>query len=184
MLERITAFAAQVHQGQKDMAGVDYMQHLFAVRTLAGGSIQTQAAALLHDVLEDGADMGEFYRFCMTLDGLDGKTLFESVCLLSKNALYTQNGWILGESLSNDDYYWRMINAQDSEAGQTSITVKIADLTHNRDLSRLYGKKGYRSYTGDEKGFSQWVLENRKSLARRYKEYGRRLAQLKGAGNE
>lgn len=58
LVARADAIAAREHQGQVDKAGAPYIDLLrrIAQRVAeAGGSVEQQAAALLHDVLDDSA---------------------------------------------------------------------------------------------------------------------------------
>ena len=56
-LDRVLQFATQAHAGQKrKYTGDDYIVHPVAVAQIVrdfGGSVDQQAAALLHDVVED-----------------------------------------------------------------------------------------------------------------------------------
>jgi (p)ppGpp synthase/HD superfamily hydrolase len=56
LLERADRIATRAHRGQSDKAGAPYIGHpLRVARRVAdrGGAVEHQAAALLHDVLED-----------------------------------------------------------------------------------------------------------------------------------
>jgi hypothetical protein len=110
--EKALKLATAAHEGQVDKGGHPYIEHLLAVERLVSSPKQ-RVVALLHDVVEDTE---------VTLDDLKvfGQQVVKAVDAITKRP---------GESL--DDYLVRV------EANPLARTVKIADLTHNSDLSRI-----------------------------------------------
>jgi (p)ppGpp synthase/HD superfamily hydrolase len=107
--------AERAHAGRTYKAGRPYMEHVLAV--VAGVETdEEKIVAALHDVLEDCPDW--------TPERLIGEgipaDLVSSVLVLTKRS---------GESYS--DFVERV------KADPIARRVKIADLTHNMDLSRL-----------------------------------------------
>lgn len=106
--------AKKAHEGQVDKAGVDYIKHPLAVAAKVD-AIHEKCVALLHDVIEDtdvtAQDLIEA--------GLP-ESVVEAVVAITK---------VEGESY--DDYLSRV------KANDLARVVKIADLRHNSDLSRL-----------------------------------------------
>lgn len=106
--------AKEAHSDQYDKAGVDYIQHPLYVASLVS-SEKEKAVALLHDVIEDSSVTKED----LLLSGIDMEVV-EAVSILTKN--------------SNDSYQSYLERVKGNELART---VKLADLTHNSDLSRL-----------------------------------------------
>lgn len=106
--------ATKAHAGQKDKAGVDYINHPAAVASLVE-TRELKTIAWLHDVIEDTEltaqnllDAGipaELVEVVEILTRKDGESYLEFIERVSKNRMAT--------------------------------VVKIADLTHNSDLSRI-----------------------------------------------
>ena len=113
-LEDAVALAALAHRGQKDKAGRPYILHPLRVM-LACGDVETMAAAVLHDVVEDTS---------LTLDDLALKgfsdEILDTVDRLSRRRGETYEEFIerLGPS-------------------PMARRVKLADLDDNLDASRL-----------------------------------------------
>ena len=106
--------AAAAHKGQVDKAGEDYIKHPIAVAERLDTEDE-QTAALLHDIVEDTP---------VTLEdlanaGFSGRVLHAVCCLTHK----------YGET--REAYISRI--AEDPLA----VRVKLADLAHNSDLSRM-----------------------------------------------
>lgn len=105
------AYAA--HHGQLDKAGVPYIFHPYHLAEQMPDEI-TVCVALLHDVLEDTS---------VTLEELEAMfppTITEAVSLLTRKP---------------DMDYWDYIRAL--RYHPVARTVKLADLSHNGDASRL-----------------------------------------------
>ena len=112
---RAELFAKSVHANQVDKAGKPYIRHLQAVvHNLIEPTEEMIAVAWLHDSVEDTES---------TFDDLTryfGKTVSEAVDAVTKRK---------GESYP--EYLNRV------KANHIARLVKIADLSHNMDLSRL-----------------------------------------------
>lgn len=115
LLELALEIAEQAHAGQVDKAGKDYIQHPIYVSSLVE-SPEAKAVALLHDVLEDS----DYTAEALLEAGVPYK-IVEAVEILTKQP---------GESY--DDYLCRVMD------NELARVVKIADLTHNSDLTRLH----------------------------------------------
>lgn len=108
-------FAELIHANQFDKAGQPYVNHLaFVVGLLANENDDVIATAWLHDSVEDTE---------VSLN--DISELFGSVIADSVNAITKRQGE------SYQDYLSRV------KSNDIARKVKIADLTHNMDLSRL-----------------------------------------------
>ncbi len=105
--------AKEAHKGQVDKAGVDYIQHPLTVSSFVDGD-KEKICALLHDVMEDT----EFPEIALRI--LFGDEIVNTLLLLTHRD---------GESY--DEYIERISESK------LATRVKIADLTHNSDLSRL-----------------------------------------------
>ena len=105
--------AYEAHKFKYDLAGNDYISHPIAVCKMVK-SKKEKIVALLHDVLEDSdytrADLEKYF----TSDVCD-----------AVDALTREKG----------ENYFKYINALKGNA--LAKTVKIADLKHNMDVSRL-----------------------------------------------
>lgn len=113
-LEIAIQIAEKAHKGQKDRGGNDYIEHC---RTVASSveSIEEKIVAYLHDVIED-TDVTEGV---LLSEGISDY-LVEAVVALTKK-----------EGQSEDDYY------ESVAKNSLAVKVKLADLSHNMDLSRL-----------------------------------------------
>lgn len=112
---RAEQFAKSIHLGQLDKAGKPYEQHLRAVvDNLVNPTEEMVAVAWLHDSIEDTEQTTE------DLSRYFGETVATAILAMSKAN---------GESY--EDYLVRVKN------NPIARLVKIADLTHNMDLSRL-----------------------------------------------
>lgn len=112
--ENVLSIAKEAHKGQKDKAGRDYIEHLIFVADLVN-SEEEKAVALLHDIVEDTA---------MTLEELIGlgipAKIVEAVSILTKEPKLSYFSYI-----------------ETVKTNQLAKVVKLADLTHNSDLSRI-----------------------------------------------
>lgn len=112
---RAELFAKSIHHNQIDKAGKLYAEHLQSVvNNLVEPTEEMIAVAWLHDSVEDTE---------VTLDDLSryfGDIVSDAVFAITK---------VKGESY--DKYLSRV------KANPIARLVKIADLTHNMDLSRL-----------------------------------------------
>lgn len=115
MLSKVKRFAFKTHAAQLDKAGQPYTNHLqFVANLVADQSDEVIATAWLHDSVEDTET---------TLD--DIARLFGSVIAEAVNAITKRQGE------TYQDYLLRV------KSNDIARKVKIADLTHNMDLSRL-----------------------------------------------
>lgn len=118
MIKRALSFAREVHSGQVDKAGADYIPHPITVALLCDDPME-KVVALLHDTMEDHGDMVSYE----ILLELFGKEVAEAVQLLTNDG---SKGTYLD--------YIRFIK---SSGNRLAIEVKKADLVTNMDLSRL-----------------------------------------------
>lgn len=114
LLELAIKVATEAHKGQKDKGGNPYIEHPKAVAARVD-NLEHKIVAYLHDVVEDTE---------ITLDDLAemGFTnrIVNSVRLLTKT-----------DKLTYEEYLKRL------KADDSAQHVKIADLRHNMDLSRI-----------------------------------------------
>ena len=114
MIDIALAIARKAHAGQVDKAGVDYIQHPLYVASQVKTE-QEKAIALLHDVLEDSditvADLLAY--------GLSNEVVTAVQTLTKK------------KGQSYQDYLEKV------KSNNLARVVKLADLKHNSDLSRL-----------------------------------------------
>ena len=106
-------FAEGKHAGQKDKAGLPYVEHPRAVAARVE-SEEEKIVALLHDTVEDtDATIDEIRE-------LFGSTIADAVALLT-----------------HDDSVPYMEYVAKVKENPIARAVKLADLTHNMDLSRI-----------------------------------------------
>ena len=118
--------ASQLHRGQKDKAGVDYFTgHLSAVAKM-GNTWQEQVVGYLHDASEDTSNSVE-----EVLNLLDEK--LESPLSEADREELTTALRLLNHHLSPD----RETYIQRIKSNALATKVKLHDLTHNMDLSRI-----------------------------------------------
>lgn len=118
--------ACQLHKGQKDKAGVDYFTgHLSAVAKM-GNTWQEQVVGYLHDASEDTPNSVE-----EVLNLLDEK-LESPLSEADREELVTALR-LLNHHLSPD----RETYIQRIKSNALATKVKLHDLTHNMDLSRI-----------------------------------------------
>ena len=108
--------ARAAHSGQVDKAGVDYLNHPVAVASNVGEDISAIIIALLHDVVEDAG---------LTFDYLE-KNVPLTAEEISALKLLTHD-----KNIPYADYIEKI------KTNKLAAKVKIADLKHNSDLSRL-----------------------------------------------
>ena len=119
--ERLDALAVKAgeiartaHAGQKDKAGADYIAHPLAVAGMCRNT-ESRIVALLHDTIEDTSVTADYLRE----QGFP-EYLVHAVVLVTKEPDF------------NEEDYFRRIGAD-----PVAREVKMADLMHNMDLSRL-----------------------------------------------
>ena len=104
----------EAHYGQVDKAGQPYYLHPFAVADMCETE-EEKVTAYLHDVLEDSEYDEMYLRMC----GFSDKVV-EAVKVLTKDL---------------DEDYMEYIDRISQNKLATS--VKLADLSHNMDISRI-----------------------------------------------
>lgn len=114
MFDLALSIAKKAHKGQYDKAGVDYIEHPLFVASLVDTQ-EEKAVALLHDVLEDSPYTAEE----LILAGLP-ETVVSAVQILTKK--------------KGQDYQQYLEHVKSNPIARR---VKLADLKHNSDLSRL-----------------------------------------------
>lgn len=129
-LSKAIRLAAQIHDGQTDKGGEDYILHPLAVMHLVEfegeplGSqelLEVRCVAVLHDVKEDfEGDSGEHHKLDQQIYDMCGDRVCSSIERLTKYSDETYEGYI--ERVAGD---WM------------ARRTKRADLKHNMDVARL-----------------------------------------------
>ena len=112
-LKKAIIIATQAHKGPVDKAGKDYIQHPLFVSTLCKNK-KEKIVAVLHDVVEDTNITLKYLSQYFTKD------IIEAIRCISKEKNYKL-----------DEYLYRVKN------NKLARIIKISDLTHNMELSRL-----------------------------------------------
>ena len=115
-VRRAVAIARAAHFGQVDKAGENYINHPLTVASNVGDDISAIIVALLHDVAEDSS-----------------KTLDE---LQSEIPLTAEEVQAL-KLLTHDKKIPYLDYVRGIKSNKLATKVKIADLRHNSDLSRI-----------------------------------------------
>ena len=115
MTKKALALCFQIHKDQRDKSGLPYVFHPFHLAEQMQDDEDATVVALLHDVLEDSD---------CTLDDLRGMGFGEAV--LRALSLLTHD-----PAVSYEDY---VAGLKDDPIARR---VKLADLRHNSDMSRL-----------------------------------------------
>lgn len=129
-LKEATLLAEQAHDGQTDKAGQPYLLHPKAVSKIVGDliykwhgydeayeafSIKAEIVSLLHDVVEDTSlTISDLWHYGVPHDCI------EAIKKLTKV-----------DGQDHEEYLSKI------KSDKLAILVKIADMTHNSDLSRL-----------------------------------------------
>ncbi|MBE8952235.1 MAG: GTP pyrophosphokinase [Quinella sp. 1Q7] len=108
--------ASAAHRGQVDKSGVAYINHPLTVAANVGENISAVIVALLHDVAEDTS---------LTVDDLRQKIPLTDAEVRALELLTHD------EKISYAEYIARI------KADDLARAVKLADLRHNSDLSRI-----------------------------------------------
>nr|DAD97454.1 MAG TPA: (p)ppGpp synthetase, RelA/SpoT family [Siphoviridae sp. ctQGT6] len=114
MIDIALAIAKKAHAGQVDKAGIDYIQHPLYVASQVTTE-QEKATALLHDVIEDSDVTADD----LLVSGLPNEVV-TAVQILTKK-----------KGQSYQEYLEKV------KSNNLARIVKLADLKHNSDLSRL-----------------------------------------------
>ena len=117
-LERAIALAATVHAGQRDKAGAPYVLHPLRMM-LKMETVETQMAAVLHDVVEDCGVTPSM----LTYEGFP-PSVVEAVGALTKRMVH-------GAEEPYEEFIRR------AALNPIARLVKLADLEDNMDLSRI-----------------------------------------------
>ena len=114
MVDLALSIARKAHEGQLDKAGVDYIEHPIYVASQVDTE-EEKAVALLHDVIEDSPVSAEG----LLQAGLP-ETVVTAVQVLTKK--------------KEQDYQTYLETVKKNPLARV---VKLANLKHNSDLSRL-----------------------------------------------
>jgi (p)ppGpp synthase/HD superfamily hydrolase len=121
LLNQALRIATIGHEGQTDRGGVNYMLHVISVMQLLDEYVvddELRCIALLHDVVEDtDVTLNELKEF-----GFSDR-IIAGVKAMTK---------VAGQSM--EEYKEAIFSSVDA------MHVKLADLTHNSDLSRINRK--------------------------------------------
>ncbi|PKM64596.1 MAG: GTP pyrophosphokinase [Firmicutes bacterium HGW-Firmicutes-20] len=112
-IKKAYELAVNLHRGQVDKSGKPYIDHLIEVANQVEGR-DAIMVALLHDAMED---QGVTTKFLMNQDF--PTNVIEAIILLTK---------------TGDDYMSYILKIKENPLARV---VKIADMRHNSDLSRL-----------------------------------------------
>lgn len=123
ILNAALVFATNAHAGQFDKSGMPYILHpLKVMHYLNTDNEILNAAALLHDVIEDcNVSYNDIYKL-FAFDFEAGNRIVNILKCLTK-----QNGE------TKEQYKEKVFSSIDS------MLIKKADLTHNSDIRRLKG---------------------------------------------
>lgn len=113
LLKQADALAMKAHKGQKDKAGADYITHPRTVASFLTDP-EAQIVALLHDTIEDTEVTEEEIR------ALFGDRIADAVACMTHE-----------EGVPYMDYIRKI------KANPLAASVKLADLRHNMDLTRI-----------------------------------------------
>jgi (p)ppGpp synthase/HD superfamily hydrolase len=114
LTKKAMKFAYQAHQGQTDKSGLPYIYHPMHIAEQMEDE-STTVCALLHDVVED-----THYTLEDLIKQGYPSEIIEALSLLTHN-----------KDISYMDYVRKI------KSNKIASTVKLADLQHNSDLSRL-----------------------------------------------
>ena len=112
-VEEAEAFATKMHEGQTDKAGRPYIEHPRAVASMVDGETE-KVVAWLHDTVEDTPATIEQIR------EMFGDEIADAVAAMTHD-----------KSVPYMDY------VRNIKKNPIARKVKMADLSHNMDLSRL-----------------------------------------------
>lgn len=114
MFQKALDLATKLHKGQVDKGGNPYIQHPIAVANLVKTE-EEKCVAILHDTIEDCGIDAAFLK----TEGFP-ESIINAVVLLSK---------VEGQTL--DEYLIAI------KSNELATSVKLADLTHNSNISRI-----------------------------------------------
>jgi (p)ppGpp synthase/HD superfamily hydrolase len=118
MLDRAISITSQAFEGKFDKGGQPYILHcLHVMNQMDENDMDLRCVAVLHDLLEDT----EWTELDLLMEGFNGKVV-KAIVALTK-----------AKGQSYDDYIQQV---KDNEMARK---VKIADLKHNSDITRMKG---------------------------------------------
>ena len=121
VLSCVLKLVFEAHDGQVDLAGVNYLHHLTTVANIVKGQFDDEniiAVAYLHDILEDTkVDESQLRNHF-------SRAIVESVKVLTKPKYENYQAYL--ERVKSNE--WARV-------------VKLADLKHNSELSRITNRK-------------------------------------------
>jgi (p)ppGpp synthase/HD superfamily hydrolase len=156
MIDQAIKLAAEVHEGQVDKGGEPYILHVLAVMEICRQNYrgfnkqEVLVTAILHDTLEDFDAEKAGFPINKLWDEI--KLTFGECVLTALEALTRPMGYPYADYIENI-----------AQTNWIAREVKIADLTHNMDVTRLpEGEIG-------ELDFKRWD-KYRKALVRLKRE--------------
>ena len=115
MVEKAYRFATIAHENQYDKGGKPYIEHVLKVASNFTKEYETRIVALLHDVIEDTM---------YTIEDIKAEGFEENII----NALKVIT--------RNEDMDYK-VYVEKIASNKIACKVKIADLKHNMDISRI-----------------------------------------------
>lgn len=126
IIQAAVLIAEELHRGQTDKAGVDYFESHLTTVGEAGANWKEKVVGYLHDTAEDTEYSVE--QVMQMLKGRAGNLLAENEAKEIKLALELLNSQTAS---SREEYITRLMQSK------LACQVKLNDLTHNMDLSRI-----------------------------------------------
>lgn len=145
------------HRGQVDKGGVAYWRHPLRVAWMAWaicGDLEAVAVGLLHDYVEDV----DYEHGWLRLESVFGEKMANRVWVLTRRQQlmvpHAEMGMFRG-FLVRDESYEEYIDRVAREGDRVVLAVKMADLLHNTDPTRLgpnefHMRVAYVTESGDE----------------------------------
>lgn len=126
IIQAAALIAEELHRGQTDKAGVDYFESHLTTVGEAGANWKEKVVGYLHDAAEDTEyNVGQVMQM---LKERTGNLLAEGEARDIKQALELLNSQTVS---SREEYITRLMQSK------LACQVKLNDLTHNMDLSRI-----------------------------------------------
>lgn len=116
IVQKALFMSINAHKGQLDKGGIDYINHPIYLALLMDNPLE-QVVALLHDVLED-SNLYTYNDLCIIFNSF----IADTIKLLTHM-----------KDISYFDYIQMIKNSNN----EIAIKVKLADLKHNSDISRI-----------------------------------------------
>ena len=130
------SLAAEYHKGALCLDGTPYILHPLKVASHVEGEA-AKIVAVCHDLLEDTDCSVETLRDLLGDQNLDQYTpddVLQAIILLTKEEL---SKFDIRSSHERYMDYIRLLNIRSGPAAELACKVKIQDLTHNMDISRI-----------------------------------------------